>query len=113
MAKDLEKAKVGDKLLVSAGVCYSQRIAIVTHTTRTQVHCDNWKFRRDGREIGASRYSRYYATIATSRDIARIVESEKRYSLLSDIGNATASDTLKKLKTETLEQILALMRGKK
>jgi carbon monoxide dehydrogenase subunit G len=101
---DLLNAKVGDKILVYG--THSKYIATVTHTTKTQVHCNGAKFRRDGHEITTDKWGRRYASIATENEIAQVAEATRRTNLILRIQRfCELRHELEKLSTEKLLDI--------
>lgn len=54
----LKNLKAGDTVIVSPGASYNpDYLSEVTKTTATQIHCGNWKFRKqDGRQMGGNAF---------------------------------------------------------
>jgi hypothetical protein len=73
----LEHTQIGDQVVVANH--HNKTIKTVTHTTKTQVYVGSTKFRRNGTQIGGSKWSSYSARPATEEDIT---ENERR--LLAD-----------------------------
>ena len=105
--KNLDNTQVGDKLVVL--YTWGKVVLIVTRTTKTQVHCDSHRFRRDGRELGADRWSRTWARTATAEELAEIRAENRRKQLISEISAACDRISLDKLTTDQLETIHELI----
>jgi hypothetical protein len=105
---DLTNAQVGDKLLLSSG-CYCRDVAVVTKTTRTQVHVGSRKFNRRGHELGASKWSRYYAQPVTDAEIAEMEEKKRHRRLVNEIHSLCDRNSLGNLTLTQLEAIRAVL----
>jgi hypothetical protein len=75
----LENTQTGDLLRISNGRTFT--ISRATHVTKTQVHAESRKFRRDGSEISADTWSRHYARPAVDEDI----KENQRHLLAGDL----------------------------